>query len=119
MQAAQDAGLSRDQAKTALRVSNVPREEFEKRVDSDNPPTIVEIGRKLVEVKGRVGHGRYTAFVTDRLGWSPQAALNFSRVLRAVRQIHKDCGFRGTDDRRELAIPDRRTVDPGGGPGGC
>jgi hypothetical protein len=42
---------------------------------------IVEIGRKLVEVKERVGHGNYTAFVTERLGWSPQAALNFTRVF--------------------------------------
>src|SRR4029077_7551666 len=31
---------------------------------------IVEIGRELVAVKERVGHGRYTGFVTERLRWS-------------------------------------------------
>jgi hypothetical protein len=46
---------------------------------------IVEIGRKLVEVKERVEHGRYTAFVTERLGWSMQSALNFTRVYEVVK----------------------------------
>jgi len=37
-QAARDAGISQDQLKTALRVHNVPRDEFERQVESDNPP---------------------------------------------------------------------------------
>lgn len=44
-QAAQDAGLSEHQRKTALRVANVPDSEFESAVDSDNPPTVTELAR--------------------------------------------------------------------------
>jgi len=40
MQAARDAGLSRDQAVTAIRVNKVPRDIFEAAVESDTPPTI-------------------------------------------------------------------------------
>ena len=36
-QAARDAGLSRDQKRTALRVANVPPDEFEDAVESDDP----------------------------------------------------------------------------------
>jgi hypothetical protein len=39
-QAATDAGLSSDQAKTAIRVANIPEESFEAQVESDEPPTI-------------------------------------------------------------------------------
>jgi hypothetical protein len=45
-QAASDAGISSDQLKTALRVHNVPRDEFERQVESDNPPTITELARQ-------------------------------------------------------------------------
>lgn len=47
--AATDAGMSDEQRKTAIRVSNVPEEVFEAMVESDNPPTITElaeIGKK-------------------------------------------------------------------------
>jgi hypothetical protein len=43
---------------------------------------IVEIGRELVSAKQRVGHGRYTAFVTERLSWSIQSAERFVHVHR-------------------------------------
>jgi hypothetical protein len=41
VQAARDAGISSDQLKTALRVHNVPRDEFECHVESDNPPKLL------------------------------------------------------------------------------
>jgi hypothetical protein len=41
---------------------------------------IVEIGRKLVEVKERVGWKRYVEFVTERLGWSETQGDNFRHV---------------------------------------
>jgi hypothetical protein len=44
-QVASDAGISPDQLKTALRVHKVPREEFERQVESDNPPTITAMAR--------------------------------------------------------------------------
>jgi hypothetical protein len=48
-QAAQDAGLSKDQQKTALRIANLLDELFNQLVDSDNPPsvtTLAELGTK-------------------------------------------------------------------------
>lgn len=44
--AARDAGLSRDQMHTALRVARVPAAEFEAQIESDDPPTITELARQ-------------------------------------------------------------------------
>lgn len=57
-QAADEAGLSERQRKTALRVADVPEPEFTSLVESDAPPTVTklaEIGTKkqLVDLKGR------------------------------------------------------------------
>jgi hypothetical protein len=54
---------------------------------------IVEIGRELVAVKARVPHGRYTAFVTERLGWPERAARNFVSVL----EMFKATNFAGLE----------------------
>ena len=42
-QAATDAGLSERQRKTAIRVANIPADEFDQRVESENPPTITAL----------------------------------------------------------------------------
>jgi hypothetical protein len=39
---AQEAGLSRHQTVTALRVARIPADEFEQAVESDDPPTVTE-----------------------------------------------------------------------------
>jgi len=44
--AAEDAGLSVRQAKTMIRVSNVPNEIFEQQVESENPPTITSLAQQ-------------------------------------------------------------------------
>lgn len=44
--AAADAGLSPDQAKQAIRVANVPAEDFEKQVESPNPPTVTALAEQ-------------------------------------------------------------------------
>lgn len=47
--AADAAGLSDDQRKTAIRIASVPKDEFERLVESDDPPTVTalaEIGTK-------------------------------------------------------------------------
>jgi predicted transcriptional regulator len=47
--AAKQAGLSKDQQVTAVRVANVPAEQFEQAIDSDKPPTVTalaEIGKQ-------------------------------------------------------------------------
>lgn len=45
-QAAAEAGLSERQRKNALRVANVPRDEFETAVESDEPPTVSELAAR-------------------------------------------------------------------------
>jgi hypothetical protein len=45
-QAATDAGMSERQRKTALRVANVPSEEFEQAVESDNLPTVTALAER-------------------------------------------------------------------------
>ena len=42
-EAAEQAGLSKDQQVTAVRVANVPAEQFEAAVDSDEPPTVTAL----------------------------------------------------------------------------
>jgi hypothetical protein len=51
-------------------------------------------GRKLVEVKERVAHGQYTAFVTERLGWSESAGRKFVSVF----EMFKTVNFTGSTD---------------------
>lgn len=45
-QAARDADLTRDQKRTALRVAAVPDDEFEALVESDDPPTVIELAER-------------------------------------------------------------------------
>ena len=60
-QAAADAGMSPHQAKQAIRVANVPAADFEKQVESKNPPTVTALadqGKKaapkpVIDLKGR------------------------------------------------------------------
>ena len=42
--AAAEAGMSKDQQVTAVRVANIPAEDFERQADSDTPPTVTEQG---------------------------------------------------------------------------
>ena len=41
--------MSRDQAVTALRVHNLPKEQFEALVESDNPPSIEQLAELGIE----------------------------------------------------------------------
>jgi hypothetical protein len=45
-QATVAAGLSERQVKTAQRVGNVPHEDFERQIESNNPPTVTELARQ-------------------------------------------------------------------------
>jgi hypothetical protein len=53
---ATNVGLSEHQRKTALRVANVPGEEFERAVESDQPPTVTalaERGKTPIDLSSR------------------------------------------------------------------
>ncbi|ANK84167.1 MULTISPECIES: hypothetical protein [unclassified Rhizobium] len=45
-EAGEAAGMSKDQQVTAVRVANVPAEEFERQVESDAPPTITQLAEQ-------------------------------------------------------------------------
>jgi len=67
--AARDAGLSRDQKVTALRVASVPKDVFEQMVESDEPPTVTglaEIGTKKTPFKHTVPPENFA--VATRIG---------------------------------------------------
>jgi hypothetical protein len=84
-QAAEDAGLSERQRKTALRVANVPFEEFERRIESLIPPTITELAES--GKRGRrtgVGMDPYSDRGLD-LYETPAAAI---RALLKVEKLH-------------------------------
>ena len=57
-QAAEDAGLSKRQKNTALRVANVPEQQFNESVESESPPTVTKLAemgtkKQLIDLKGR------------------------------------------------------------------
>lgn len=45
-QAAEGAGLSKDQMVQAIRVANVPAEDFERQVESQKPPTVTALAEQ-------------------------------------------------------------------------
>ena len=47
---------------------------------------IIEIGLRLSEVKARLGHGRFGAWLAAEFHWSPDTALNFMRVAERFGQ---------------------------------
>lgn len=61
---AASAGLSSHQAKTAIRVANIPAEQFDRLVDSPTPPTVTKLAelgtkpapRPVIDLKGRDPH---------------------------------------------------------------
>lgn len=96
-QAAEKAGLSKNQQMKAVRVANVPQEEFEQAVESDHPPTVHELaerGKKpqpkpLVDLEGidpedyRIstqGQGGLSYFADDLQAWDPVIVVRGSKA---------------------------------------
>lgn len=60
-EAAEQAGMSKRQAVTAIRVANIPASDFERQVESPNPPTVTKLAeqgkkaapRPVIDLKGR------------------------------------------------------------------
>lgn len=51
--AASNAGLSKDQQVQAVRVANIPKEEFEVLVESDDPPTVTALAERGKKTRGK------------------------------------------------------------------
>lgn len=60
-EAAREAGMSKHQQVQAVRVANIPEEDFNRQVESDNPPTVTALAqqgkkptpRPVIDLKGR------------------------------------------------------------------
>jgi hypothetical protein len=95
-QAATDAGLSERQRKTALRVANVPDDEFEEAIESDDPPTITEVAEQGKAEHAYLKGRNPTDFecATRLIGLVDDIVLRSSRIdLAAVRGLdeHERC----------------------------
>ncbi len=87
-QAAANAGVSKDQEVTAIRVANVPRDVFERLVESDEPPTVTalaEMGKRPLLDLGRA---------------KPH---DFSRATHALASLRRFAEFTEENDPREVA----------------
>ena len=105
-QAARRAGLSRDQTVTALRVNNVPRDEFERLVESDDPPTIT----KLAEI-GTNHHEYLQGRAPDDFAAATPFIGLAKEFLDEARGIDLDRVSRGlTDDERDEARTNYNSV---------
>ena len=107
-QAAEDAGLSERQRKTALRVSKVPGVEFEKAVESPTPPTVTALAA-LGKVK-RAAPADPPIIDTDAVelmmsGATSETELEDERVerLRAAYKSADFCQAEWIDATLELA----------------
>jgi hypothetical protein len=83
-EAAAEAGLSERQAKTALRVANIPEQEFERQIESEDVPTITELADQGTKHK------------LEDLDVAPEnnpAVLKFIGVVNHVRREGKVIDF--------------------------
>jgi len=107
-EAAKQAGLSRDQHVTAIRVARVPKPAFEEQVESDDPPTVsalAEQGKKPVPSSSTP--------VFDLGGRDPndfKAATHGLAILERFAQEIKVADvraiFRGASARERKLVPD-------------
>ena len=54
----------------------------------DEQKRIVEIGQCLIEVKERIGHGIFLAWLAVQIQWSEQAARNFMNVAKQFKSTN-------------------------------
>lgn len=90
--AATQAGLSADQMKQAIRVANIPAADFERQVESDNPPTVTALAeqgkrpapRPAIDLRGRNPNdfNRALHFVAELETYAQTAkAFNLDAIL--------------------------------------
>jgi hypothetical protein len=80
-QAAEDAGLSERQRKTAVRVANVPEEEFEAAISGDTPATVTDLAVRGTNSKASVDH-------LD--GRDPVDFENATRLIGTMSRFNRD-----------------------------
>jgi hypothetical protein len=103
---AQGAGLSTHQQKTAIRVANVPTEEFESAVESETPPTVTKLAiagtkpqpRNVIDLKGR--NPEDFKACTRALG-------NCQRFAEFAAETPPDAVVRGASDYAKAELRER------------
>ena len=108
--AAQDAGMSERQQNTALRIANVPEQDFEEQVEGPKPPTLsalaqqgikpkprqpVDLGGRDPKAFNRALHftGLVTRYAQDLAGWDAATVIPHlddgqrAKLRNALRQI--------------------------------
>lgn len=103
---AKEAGLSRDQTVTALRVNSVPRDQFEQMVESDNPPTVTELAE--------LGTKRQETDTSHLEGRDPGDFERATRLiglgtyidLKITELANVDAAIRGLRDRERQPLID-------------
>ena len=92
-QAAAKAGISERQQVTAIRLANVPEADFERQIESDDPPTVTRLaeqGRKsrpLVDLEGRD---------PDEFATSTQTQAAMTQFAGMARETDPGAVVRGT-----------------------
>ena len=99
--AATNAGMSRDQKRTALRVANVPEDDFNQEVGSDDPPTVTELAER----------GTRSADYDHLKGRDPvdfKVATHLQGAIRLLAKFLEECdiaaGVRGSSEKELTAI---------------
>jgi hypothetical protein len=85
---AEAAGLSERQRKTALRVASVPQEDFDRQVESDDPPTVTQLAEQ--------GKKSLVDLGTTR-------PKDFARATQALAQLRRFVEFARVNDPDEVA----------------
>ena len=97
--AAKKAGMSERQRKTALRVANVPKEQFEKQVESENPPTVTKLAQHVTVA---AAYGLPEGYLGSRTPEQVQTATHLigviDYVLRGAKNIKLDVAVPGLRD---------------------
>jgi len=63
-----------------------------KRLAARSGADIIDIGKRLLAVKGRLTHGEFTPWIEREFGWTPQTSRNFMRVAAVFGE--NENGFR-------------------------
>lgn len=98
-QAAEDAGLSEHQRKTALRVASVPEDEFERDIESESPPTVTELAERGKQSKP-IDFGGLS--VTDRD--KAEQGASVMRKFASFCSVNEPAYIAGLYGREELAM---------------
>jgi hypothetical protein len=80
--AAEEAGMSKDQAVTAIRVANIPEEEFDEAIESDDPPTVTALAERGKQTRPKP--------IVDLEGIDPQNYQKATHLLGLLSNFRRE-----------------------------